>query len=115
MPTTLRNTDILFNDGTTQTSSRGVAKSWVNFNGSAPPILFGSFNVSSVTRTGVGQYRVFFSSAFADNGYAVSGNAGSTGTGFITAAQATTYVDVSSYSPSPGYVDNTPVSVVIHR
>lgn len=115
MPTTLRNSDILFNDNTTQSTGGSPAKAFVNFEGSAPPVVFRQFNVSSVTRYGVGQYTVNFSSAFANNAYAVAGVAGSVGTGFIVASQSAGSINVASYSPTPGYVDNTPFSVIIYR
>jgi hypothetical protein len=61
-------------NGTVSTSSenviQGSAKAWVNFNGSGTVAIRGSFNVSSVTDNGTGQYTVNFTNAFADANYA---------------------------------------------
>jgi hypothetical protein len=64
-------------DGTNSTSStnciQGSAKAWVNINGAsgASPTIRASYNVSSVTRTGTGQYTVTMNNAMTDANYAV--------------------------------------------
>jgi hypothetical protein len=64
-------------DGTNSTSStnciQGSAKAWVNINGSsgASPTIRASYNVSSVTRTGTGQYTVTLTNAMADTNYVI--------------------------------------------
>jgi hypothetical protein len=65
-------------DGTNSTSStnaiRGSAKAWVNFNGTGTPAIRGSFNVSSITDLGTGQYTVNFTTAMPTANYsAVTG------------------------------------------
>ena len=59
-------------DGTNSTSStnciQGSAKAWVNFASSSGTVS-ASYNVSSVTRSGVGLYIINFTSAFADTKY----------------------------------------------
>lgn len=49
-----------------------LAKAWVNFRGSTGNIN-SSFNVSSVTRNGAGDYTINFTSALADASYTVVG------------------------------------------
>lgn len=60
-------------DGTNSTSAtnciQGSAKAWVNFNGTTLGIR-ASYNVSSITRIGTGQYTFNFTNAFADANYA---------------------------------------------
>ena len=46
-----------------------TAKAWVNFNGVTTATIRASYNVSSVTRNGTGDYTVNFSSALADANY----------------------------------------------
>ena len=60
-----------FNDGNgTQTGT--LCRAWVNFDGTAtPPTIRASFNVSSVTRNGTGDFTITFSNAFADGNYSV--------------------------------------------
>jgi hypothetical protein len=56
---------------TTNNAYQGIAKAWVNFVGSSGSIN-GSFNVSSVTRDGTGQYRVNFTTAMPNANYAAT-------------------------------------------
>ena len=102
MPTTITSAGITFNDATTLTSAvipanavgatqiangsvtaeklgtteqRQIAKAWVNFNGTTSPgTIRSSYNVSSVTKNGTGDYTVNFATAMADANYSVSGN-----------------------------------------
>lgn len=50
----------------------GTAKAWVNFNGSGTVAISASFNVSSITDNGVGDYTINFANALADSKFAVS-------------------------------------------
>ena len=47
----------------------GIAKAWINFNGSTAAIR-ASFNVTSLTKQSTGNYTVTFSTAMADANYA---------------------------------------------
>ena len=53
----------------TQNGMTGIAKAWVNYNGSTQTIL-GSFNISSVVRNATGDYTVNFTTAMPNNTYA---------------------------------------------
>jgi hypothetical protein len=55
----------------TQNGMRGIAKAWVNYNGSGAAIR-NSFNVSSITVNGAGDYTVNFTTAMANANYAVA-------------------------------------------
>ena len=56
----------------------GLAKAWVNFNGTGTVAIRASFNVSSITDNGTGDYTVNFTTALADANYAAPGSAGPT-------------------------------------
>ncbi|CAN7371683.1 hypothetical protein [Aminobacter sp. LjRoot7] len=56
-------------------SHQGVAKAWVSFNGTGTVAINDSFNVSSITDNGVGNYTVNFASALANANYAAVGMA----------------------------------------
>lgn len=62
-------------DGTNSTSVtdaiKGSAKAWVNFNGVTTATIRASYNVSSVTRNGTGDYTVNFTTAMPDANYCV--------------------------------------------
>jgi len=51
-----------------------LCRAWVNFNGttSSPSTIRGSFNVSSVTKNGTGDYTVNFTTAMVDANYCVN-------------------------------------------
>lgn len=63
---------------TVPASGVSAAKAWVNFNGTlATPITpRASYNVSSVTKNGTGDYTVNFATPMADANYSVSGTSG---------------------------------------
>jgi hypothetical protein len=58
-----------------QTNPLQLAKAWVNFNGTTatPSTIRSSYNVSSVTKNGTGDYTVNFATPMADANYSVSG------------------------------------------
>ena len=59
----------------TQNGMTGIAKAWVNFNGTGTPAINGSFNVSSITYNGTGDYTANFITSMPDNNYTMAGNA----------------------------------------
>lgn len=52
---------------------RQIAKAWVNFNGTGTPSIRSSYNVSSVTKNGTGDFTVNYATALADANYSLSG------------------------------------------
>ena len=60
--------------GTSEAS--GLAKAWVNFNGTGTVAIRASFNVSSITDNGVGDYTVNFTTAMVDANYSTQLNGG---------------------------------------
>jgi len=57
----------------TNNAYSGIAKAWVNYNGSSQTIN-SSFNVSSVTRNGTGDYTVNFATSMPNTLYCVAGS-----------------------------------------
>jgi hypothetical protein len=74
-------------DGTNSTSAtnciQGSAKAWVCFNAQGTVAIRASFNVSSITDNGTGDFTINFTNAMPDSNYAVGGccrpNAGQVG------------------------------------
>ena len=66
----------------------GTAKAWVNFNGTGTVAIRASFNVSTITDNGPGDYTVNFTTAMVDANYWVGGMAdrgfGSAGASNVT-------------------------------
>jgi hypothetical protein len=57
----------------TQNGMTGIAKAWVNFNGTGTVAINGSFNVSSITDNGTGDYTINFTTAMPNATYSVVG------------------------------------------
>jgi hypothetical protein len=57
------------------------ALAWVNFNGTGTVAIRSSYNVSSITDNGTGDYTVNFATALSDSNYAVVGTVGREATG----------------------------------
>ena len=51
----------------------GLCKAWVNFNGGGTVAIRASYNVSSITDNGTGDYTVNFTTAMVDANYSVCG------------------------------------------
>jgi len=58
----------------TQNGMTGIAKAWVEFNGVGGTAIPGSYNVSSVTRTGTGYYTITFTTNMVDANYSIVGS-----------------------------------------
>ena len=60
-------------NGTSATTLTGqvAAKGWVNFNGSGVATARRSFNISSLTYNGTGNYTLSFTNSFVDGSYAL--------------------------------------------
>lgn len=71
-------------NGTVSTSTanciQGSAKAWVNFNGTGTVAIRASYNVSSITDNGTGNYTVNFTNALPNANYAISLTAQRSGT-----------------------------------
>ena len=74
LPDGIVDTDMLAADAVTDAKQNlsGAAKAWVNFNGTGTVAIRDSFNVSSITDNGTGDYTVNFTTAFPSANYAVS-------------------------------------------
>ena len=58
---------------------QGVAKAWINFNGTGTIASRDSFNIASLTDNGTGKYLLSYSSSMGNDDYALSGLARSPG------------------------------------
>ena len=67
------------NSSTPNEVAQGRAKAWVNFNGRNTPSIRDSFNVSSLTDLGTGNYRITFTTAMSSANYAIAGSAAELG------------------------------------
>ena len=98
-----------------------LCRAWVNFNGSTAAIR-ASFNVSSVTRNGTGDYTLNFTTALPDANYSVAGSAGNAGAnasiifGYQTAVPTTSTFRFATGASNTGTsVDYTYTGVAVFR
>ena len=109
-----------FNDGNgTQTGT--LCRAWVNFNGTGTVAIRASFNVSSITDNGTGNYTVNFTNAMPDASYQVSGTytrsstLASNTTVFGVLSIAASGVQISTIDTSATATDGAYVGVAIFR
>ena len=74
---TIKANTLLHSDGSTTTQpsipalAPTMAKAWVRFNGSGTVGVMASYNVSSMTDLGTGQYRINYTNSLSSTNYAV--------------------------------------------
>ena len=88
------------NTSTPAAIANGIAKAWVNFNGTSTVAIRAQYNVSSITDNGTGDYTVNFTTAFADANYSVVGTATATSTS-TSAGNSGKEMFFSLYATSP--------------
>ena len=61
--------------GTGGINGAQLAKAWVNFSGSSPAVIRDSYNVSSITNNGTGDYTINYATTFSNANYCVNASA----------------------------------------
>ena len=115
----MANTSTYVSDGgsVTQNTVQGLAKAWVNFNGTGTIATSDSFNHSSLTDHATGQYSNTISSAMGNITYAGQANGGEPGTRdchtmFPANSNFTTTVQRVRIAPSNSADGNHDASVI---
>ena len=116
-------TDVLAANAVTEAKlgsdeQKGLAKAWVNFNGTGTVAIRASYNVSSITDNGTGDYTVNFTTSMLNTNYAVVGGSGSgTSFSFITPNAGTkTTTSTAIFATASGIVslgDPTTVCIAV--
>lgn len=70
---TLRVNTIQDSTGSSSPAINGLARAWVNFNGTGTVAIRASLNVSSITDNGTGDYSLNFTTAMPDANYSIGG------------------------------------------
>jgi hypothetical protein len=65
-------------------TTTGVCRAWVNFNGTGTVAIRASYNVSSITDNGAGDYTVNFTTAMPDTNYCLATQSYSSGSGTMS-------------------------------
>lgn len=98
-----------------------AAKAWVTFDGSGTPAISASYNVTSITDNGVGNYTINFTTAFSAATYAVAGwcQSVTAGTGAFVCAdggdtKTTSALQIRTRRSDTGAaIDSTAITVVV--
>ena len=115
-----------FGDGTDTVPAsaviQGTAKSWVNFNGQGTIATRDSYNVSSITDNGTGDYSLNFGDSFSNTTYLMApggqldtaGGAGYSSIGFerIVSSKTTSGCRVNSGTAAGGHFDYLEVDIL---
>jgi hypothetical protein len=91
-----------------------TCKAWVNFNGTGTPAIRASYNVSSITDNGTGNYRVNFTTALTDANYAITTADDAWGRSLVDSVTASNYV-VKILNNSDAALDTSYVLSAIFR
>lgn len=106
------NTDTAGSVFTTNNAYLGMAKAWVNFNGSATPSINGTaFNVSSITYISAGQFTINFTTAMPNANYCATYNNNNSARWTWFDTFTTTSMNVYCYS-SGGVYSSQPLNCV---
>jgi len=106
-------------NSTTTNLQQGLAKAWVNLNGTGTIAARDSFNLSSLTDNGTGDISINFGSSMSNDDYSQSGSSSSgavsgTDTWINAYAWATGYVSVGTNNSSQNLIDRAYVNVNVH-
>ena len=96
----------------------GLAKAWVNFNGTGAVAIRASYNVSSITDNGTGDYTVNFTTALADANYCAVATANYNAGGNASIRSniySTTAVEIITHYGTAVKEDSTIVNLAIFR
>lgn len=103
--------------GTGGINQARIAKAWVNFNGTGTVAINGSYNVSSITDDGTGDYDINFSTALSDTNYVVVGTVGGSSiVGFKrdqNETRTTSKAGVYSLNSSSALADGPHIEVIV--
>jgi hypothetical protein len=100
--------------GGTTYSARGIAKAWVNFDGTGTIAARDSENVSSLTDNGTGNYTINFSSAFGAGDYAATAGSSDGGPVHILRSFATTSFVIACNSLAGAGTDSAIVTASVN-
>ena len=109
-------------EGSAQTSiQQGLAKAWIDFNGTGTIAIADSFNITSIADNATGDYSVTIANDMANANYVHAGNSGganSTSAGAVYAndqgtARTTTLFRVYTLNASAGTVDTPTINIIV--
>ena len=121
MSTTISGTNgVTFPDSTSMQTGQQACKAWVNFNGTGTVAIMESYNVSTITDNGTGDYTVNFTTAMLNANYAdvitisnISSNIGSMRRSSASVGLPTTTSRRFQCFNSAGFLDQEILTVAV--
>ena len=108
-------------EGTSATTNlqQGLAKAWVNWNGTSTVAIRDSFNVGSITDNGTGDYTTNISNAMANANYCYTALGGDTSASLSVRIEnasnrTTTTIDLLAYNTSSANLDMQDLNSLFH-
>jgi len=100
---------------TTTAIEQGIAKAWVNFDGTGTAAISDSYNTSSLTDKGTGHYWVYWTDTFTNADYCYTASGRSEGQAIdASGASTSTLVAYISVNGGGSLVDNSTNCIVCH-
>lgn len=90
-----------------------MAKAWVNFNGTSTVAIRDSYNVSSITDNGTGDYDINFATNFTDANYSACACGSISGTSTPVIIEGTTARTVSAFNANTTNISGTPTDSTV--
>jgi hypothetical protein len=106
--------NLKFNSGYGSVATAYGCRAWVNFSGENTPTIRDDGNVSSITDTDVGKYRINFSNSMPDTTYCAVGTDNQWGNVHLNVFN-TSYVEIRTRDSSFSTVDASTACVAVFR
>ena len=103
---TIQNTSAA-HSSTPEQIAQGRAKAWINFNGTGTVAIRNSFNVSSITDNGQGDYTVTMTTAMSNTTYAVQATSGDTATSAVRGCGVMNSLTTTTFRVQPNFTGGT--------
>ena len=105
--------------GATTNVVQGLAKGWLNFNGTGTVAITDSFNIASITDNGTGDYTNTLSNAMENSNFCYTALGGNTSGALSVRIEnsnnrSTTTIDVLSYNTSSAQIDFADMNTLFH-
>ena len=106
-------------NSTTTNLQQGLAKAWLNFNGTGTVAITDSFNVASITDNGTGDYTNTISNPMGNSNFSYTALGGNTSGALSVRIEnannrSTTTIDILSYDTSSSQIDFADMNTLFH-
>ena len=103
----------------TTSLQQGLAKAWLNFNGTGTVAITDSFNVASITDNGTGDYTNTISNPMGNSNFSYTALGGNTSGALSVRIEnannrSTTTIDILSYDTSSSQIDFADMNTLFH-